>query len=71
MGWWTIAPLVVAGIFFHVADGAAERLSRPDLLFGAWAARSDRAVALGRPVSMAWFAIPIVDPECAVSPSGE
>src|SRR5271157_3828310 len=39
LGWWTIAPLVVAGIFFRVAEGSAERLRRPEyLLFCAWAA---------------------------------
>ncbi len=67
LGWWTIAPLAVAAIFFRIADGSAERLSRPEyLLFGAWAASElmiCMAVALtGGPKSpaMAWFAIPIV-----------
>lgn len=67
MGWWTIAPLAVAGVFFQVADGAADRLARPEyLLFAAWAGSQlmiEMAVALtGGPKSpaMAWFAIPIV-----------
>ena len=29
LGWWTIAPLAVAAIFFRVADGSAERLHSP------------------------------------------
>jgi diguanylate cyclase (GGDEF)-like protein len=67
LGWWTIAPLAVAGVFFRVADGAADRLERPEyLLFAAWAGSElmiEMAVALtGGPKSpaMAWFAIPIV-----------
>jgi diguanylate cyclase (GGDEF)-like protein len=67
LGWWTIAPLVVAGVFFRLADGSVERLRRPEyMLFGAWAASELMiaiAVALtGGPKSpaMAWFAIPIV-----------
>jgi diguanylate cyclase (GGDEF)-like protein len=67
LGWWTIAPLIVAGIFFRIADGSAESMRRPEyLLFGAWAASElmiEMAVALtGGPKSpaMAWFAIPIV-----------
>ena len=67
LGWWTIAPLAVAGVFFRIADGSSQRLSRPEyLLFGAWAASElmiCMAVALtGGPKSpaMAWFAIPIV-----------
>lgn len=67
LGWWTIAPLAVAGVFFRIADGSAERMRRPEfLLFGAWAASElmiCMAVALtGGPKSpaMAWFAIPIV-----------
>jgi diguanylate cyclase (GGDEF)-like protein len=67
LGWWTIAPLAVAAVFFRVADGAIERIRNPEyLLFGAWAGSQlmiETAVALtGGPKSpaMAWFAIPIV-----------
>jgi diguanylate cyclase (GGDEF)-like protein len=67
LGWWTIAPLLVAGVFFRIADGSAERLSRPEyLLFGAWAASElmiCMAVALtggAKSPAIAWFAIPIV-----------
>ncbi len=67
LGWWTIAPLAVAAVFFRVADGSIERLRKPEyLLFGAWAGSQlmiEMAVALtGGPKSpaMSWFAIPIV-----------
>jgi diguanylate cyclase (GGDEF)-like protein len=67
MGWWTIAPLAVAGVMFSLADSAVERLSRPEyLLFAAWAGSElmiEMSVALtGGPNSpaMGWFAIPIV-----------
>jgi len=67
LGWWTLAPLAVAAVFFRLADGTIERLRTPEyLLFGAWAASElmiEVAVALtGGPRSpaMAWFAIPIV-----------
>lgn len=67
LGWWTIAPLGVAAVFFKRAEGSIERLRNPEyLLFGAWAASEvmiEVAVALtGGPKSpaMAWFAIPIV-----------
>jgi diguanylate cyclase (GGDEF)-like protein len=67
LGWWTIAPLAVAGVLFKIADGALARVSRPEyLLFGAWTA-SQLMIAIsvaltGGPKSsaMAWFAIPIV-----------
>ncbi len=67
LGWWTIAPLIVAGVFFRIADGSAERLLRPEyLLFCAWGA-SELMIAIAvaltggpRSSAMAWFAIPIV-----------
>ena len=67
LGWWTIAPLAVAAVFFRIADGVIHRIRNPEyLLFGAWAGSQlmiEMAVALtGGPRSpaMAWFAIPIV-----------
>lgn len=67
LGWWTIAPLLVAGVLFRIADGALERMRHPEyLLFAAWAGSQlmiAMSVALtGGPKSpaMAWFAIPIV-----------
>jgi diguanylate cyclase (GGDEF)-like protein len=67
LGWWTIAPLVAAGSLFKLADGAVERVARPEfVLFAAWACSQmmiEVSVALtGGPRSpaMAWFAIPIV-----------
>jgi diguanylate cyclase (GGDEF)-like protein len=67
LGWWTTAPLVIAGILFKVADGALHRVARPEyLLFAAWTGSQlmiEMSVALtGGPRSpaMAWAAIPIV-----------
>jgi diguanylate cyclase (GGDEF)-like protein len=67
LGWWTIIPLAVAGVFFKVADANVARVARPEyLLFTAWAGSQlmiEMSVALtGGPRSpaMAWFAIPIV-----------
>jgi diguanylate cyclase (GGDEF)-like protein len=67
LGWWTIVPLGCAGVLFKLADGAVERVARPEyVLFTAWAcsqAMIEMSVALtGGPRSpaMAWFAIPIV-----------
>jgi diguanylate cyclase (GGDEF)-like protein len=67
LGWWTIAPLAGAGVLFKLADGAVERVARPEyMLFAAWTcseAMIEMSVALtGGPRSpaMAWFAIPIV-----------
>jgi diguanylate cyclase (GGDEF)-like protein len=67
LGWWTIAPLVIAGLLFKAADGALHRIAHPEyLLFAAWTGSQlmiEVSVALtGGPRSpaMAWAAIPIV-----------
>jgi diguanylate cyclase (GGDEF)-like protein len=67
LGWWTLAPLAVAGVLFKLAEDATERVSHPEyLLFAAWAGSQliiATAVGLtGGPSSpaMGWFAIPIV-----------
>jgi diguanylate cyclase (GGDEF)-like protein len=67
LGWWTIAPLAVAGVLFKVADNSVERVSHPEyLLFAAWTC-SQLMIAMSvaltggpRSSAMAWFAIPIV-----------
>jgi diguanylate cyclase (GGDEF)-like protein len=67
IGWWTIAPLMSAGVLFKVADRVLERVSHPEyLLFAAWTG-SQLMIAMSvaltggpRSPAMAWFAIPIV-----------
>jgi diguanylate cyclase (GGDEF)-like protein len=67
LGWWTIAPLFVAGVLFAVADKHMHGMQRPEyLMFGAWAG-SELIIAVsvaltGGPTTatMSWFAIPIV-----------
>jgi diguanylate cyclase (GGDEF)-like protein len=67
LGWWTLAPLAVAGVLFTLADRAIERVSHPEyLLFAAWAG-SQLIIATAVPLTggphspaMGWFAIPIV-----------
>jgi diguanylate cyclase (GGDEF)-like protein len=67
MGWWTLAPLAVAGILFKLADDVLERVRHPEyLLFAAWTG-SQTIIATAVPLTggphspaMAWFAIPIV-----------
>lgn len=67
MGWWTIIPLVVAGIFFKIAGAHTEGAEKPEyFLFAGWVASEvmiAASVALtGGPESpaMAWFVIPVV-----------
>jgi diguanylate cyclase (GGDEF)-like protein len=67
LGWWTIIPLAVAGVFFRVAEVVVERVRNPEyMLFAAWTGSQlmiEMSVALtGGPRSpaMAWAAIPIV-----------
>jgi diguanylate cyclase (GGDEF)-like protein len=67
LGWWTIAPLVLAAIVFRIADVTLKRVSHPEyLLFAAWTASqlmiAGSVAVTGGPSSpaMAWFAIPIV-----------
>jgi diguanylate cyclase (GGDEF)-like protein len=67
LGWWTLAPLLVVGVAFAVADRHTEQARHPEyLIFSAWLASQVTiagAVALsggpGTP-TMAWFAIPVV-----------
>src|SRR3954451_23905749 len=67
LGWWTIAPLVLAAAIFRLADSRIERATRPQYaIFAAWAGSQviiAGSVALTggpRTTTMAWFAIPIV-----------
>lgn len=67
VGWWTIGPLVVAGIFFRVAESRIDGSDRPEYyLFAGWAGAElmiASSVALtGGPTSpaLAWFAIPVI-----------
>lgn len=67
LGWWTLIPLVVAGVFFKMAGDRTEGAARPEyFLFAGWAASQimiAASVALtGGPESpvVAWFAVPIV-----------
>jgi diguanylate cyclase (GGDEF)-like protein len=67
IGWWTLAPLLGAGILFALAERLVGRMSRPEyILFGAWAG-SVLIIALsvavsGGPTSamICWLAIPLV-----------
>lgn len=39
VGWWTLGPLVLAGIVFRAVEGRIDRASRPEYwMFSAWAA---------------------------------
>jgi diguanylate cyclase (GGDEF)-like protein len=67
LGWWTLAPLVLAALAFRLAEPRTEGSERPEYwLFAAWAA-SEVAIAVAVALSggphnptMAWFAIPVV-----------
>jgi diguanylate cyclase (GGDEF)-like protein len=67
MGWWTLAPLAIAGAAFAYAERRIERSRYPEyLIFGAWVGSEVTiaiAVALtGGPTmpTMCFFAIPVV-----------
>jgi diguanylate cyclase (GGDEF)-like protein len=67
IGWWTLAPLLVAGAFFGVADRQIASMRRPEhALFAAWVGSEvmiAASVALtGGPTApmMCWLAIPMV-----------
>jgi diguanylate cyclase (GGDEF)-like protein len=67
LGWWTILPLVLAGVAFRLADDALERVTHTEyMLLAAWTLSQVMiltSVALtGGPNSpaMSWFAIPVV-----------
>jgi diguanylate cyclase (GGDEF)-like protein len=67
IGWWTIAPLVLAAALFRLADTRIEGTARPEYwLFGAWAA-AEAIIALSLALTgsaavslLALLAIPIV-----------
>jgi diguanylate cyclase (GGDEF)-like protein len=67
LGWWTIAPLVLAAVGFRVAERFLDGMQRPEYaLFAAWVA-SEIIVALsvalsGGPLvpTTAWLAIPVL-----------
>jgi diguanylate cyclase (GGDEF)-like protein len=67
LGWWTLAPLAVAGVLFGIADKHMAGMRRPEyLMFAAWAG-SEAIIAVsvaltGGPTvaTMSWLAIPIV-----------
>jgi diguanylate cyclase (GGDEF)-like protein len=67
LGWWTLAPLAVAGLLFALADSRIESSEHPEYaIFAAWVASeviiaASVAIAGGPTVAtMSWFAIPIV-----------
>ena len=67
LGWWTIAPVLLAAVIFRLADARIGRLERPEYaLFAAWVCSQTIiavAVALtGGPnvPTMSWLAIPII-----------
>jgi diguanylate cyclase (GGDEF)-like protein len=67
LGWWTIVPLIMAGVAFRLAEARVEHAKRPEYaLFAAWTATQvimAISVALtGGPVvpTMAWFAVPVL-----------
>jgi diguanylate cyclase (GGDEF)-like protein len=67
LGWWTLAPLVFAGVLFGLADKHMAGMRRPEyLMFAAWAG-SEVIIAIsvamtGGPnvATMSWLAIPMV-----------
>jgi diguanylate cyclase (GGDEF)-like protein len=67
LGWWTLAPLLIAGAFFAVADRKIATMRRPEYaLFAAWIgseAMIAASVALTGGATapmMCWLAIPMV-----------
>ena len=67
IGWWTLAPLVLAGLLFGLADRQIPSMRRPEYaIFAAWAA-SEAIIAASVAVAgepglamMSWLAIPMV-----------
>ncbi len=67
IGYWTIAPLLLAGVIFMLADKRTARVARPEYaMFAAWAtseviiAASIALTGGPRNATLGWFAIPIV-----------
>src|SRR4051794_26861799 len=67
IGYWTLLPLLLAGVLFAIADRTLDRVPRPEYwIFAAWIGSQ---VVIGASVilsgeagipSLAWFAIPVV-----------
>jgi diguanylate cyclase (GGDEF)-like protein len=67
LGYWTIAPLLLAGVIFMLADRQTARVARPEYaMFAAWAtseviiAASIALTGGPRNATLGWFAIPVV-----------
>lgn len=67
LGYWTIVPLLIAGVIFKVADSRIATVARPEYaMFAAWATSeviiAASIVLTGGPrlLMLGWFAIPIV-----------
>ena len=67
VGWWPVAPLLLAALLFYGADRIVDRVERPEYwIFGAWVG-SQATIAISvllvwgpdTPV-LSWFAIPVV-----------
>src|SRR5947209_6089998 len=67
LGWWTLAPLLAAGVLFGIADKRMHTMRRPEyLMFAAWAG-SEVIIAIsvaltGGPkvATLSWLALPMV-----------
>ncbi len=67
VGWWPLAPLVVAALLFYTADRVTDHVERPEYwIFGAWVG-AQAMIAFSVLLSwgpdtpvMSWFAIPVV-----------
>lgn len=67
LGWWTIAPLILAAVLFRVAESRIDASRRAEIgLFAAWTASQvliafSTALTGGPTVAtMSWFAIPLI-----------
>jgi diguanylate cyclase (GGDEF)-like protein len=76
-GWWTLFPLLAAGVSFKLAERVTASAKRPEYaIFGAWTASllmiAGSAALTGGPLSPAfhWVAIPIVTLSARFSPRG-
>jgi diguanylate cyclase (GGDEF)-like protein len=67
LGWWTVAPVVLAAIAFRIADNSIGRMEHPEYaIFAAWVS-SQLIIAVAVALSggatvptLSWMAIPIV-----------
>jgi len=67
VGYWTLLPLILAGVLFASADRLMDRISWPEyLIFAAWAG-SQTVIAVSvilvndvNSMTLAWLAIPVV-----------